>query len=316
MKARAVVFPEAGRVELREVTLREPQPDEVVVDTMYSSISSGTERLLFFGQLPAIPHLRYPLVPGYEAVGIVASTGAQVEGISPGDRVFVGGSFCYSDVAAAFGGQSSRLIKKASQIVPLENIPLAHAPLLALAATARHGVARLGDVSGARVAVFGAGAVGQLAAGFLAIAGAHPVLIDRSAERLQRATAGETVDVSNIPLEEQQIAPVRHSIEATGDSKQISSCARITEAGGSIVLLSYYDTLATPFVDLFLKESTLLVSREWAPADLLAARDAVSSGDLDLGWLASHVVPIDRYADAYDRAFNDSSILKVVLQWA
>jgi len=58
------------------------------------------------------------------------------------------------------------------------------------------------------------------------------------------------------------------------------------------------------------------VSREWAPADLLAARDAVSSGDLDLGWLASHVVPIDRYADAYDRAFNDSSILKVVLQWA
>ena len=42
MKAQAVVFPAAGRVELREVTLRDPAADEVVVDTGYSSISAGT----------------------------------------------------------------------------------------------------------------------------------------------------------------------------------------------------------------------------------------------------------------------------------
>ena len=316
MKARAVVFPEAGRVELRDVTLREPGPDEVVVDTSFSSISSGTERLLFSGKLPGMPQLRYPLVPGYEAAGTVLSAGSDVTGVRAGDEVFVGGSMCYTDVAAAFGGQSSRLIKRAAQVVALDGIPVAHAPLLALAATALHGVRRLGDVAGKRIAVLGMGAVGQLAAQFLTAGGAHAVIVDRSAERLAAARGAEKIDVSSTPLEDSVSAPVHHAIEATGDSAQIARCARILEPGGSIVLLSYYDALATPFVDLFVKEATLLVSREWAPPDLPAARDAVASGTVDLEPLARHVVPIDRFEHAYETAFNDPSILKVVLQWA
>ena len=316
MRARAVVFPEAGRLELRDVTLREPAADEVVVDTSYSSISSGTERLLFSGKLPGMPQLRYPLVPGYEAAGTVLSTGSDVANIAVGDEVFVGGSMCYTDVAAAFGGQSSRLIKRAAQVVALDGIAIAHAPLLALAATALHGVRRLGDVAGVRVAVLGMGAVGQLAARFLAAAGAHVVIVDRSAERLATAPGVEKIDVSQIPLEETLTTPVRHAIEATGDPAEIARCARIVEPGGSILLLSYYDTLTTPFVDLFVKEATLLVSREWAAPDLVAARDAVASGSVDLEPLARHVVPIDRYEHAYQTAFNDPSILKVVLQWA
>ncbi len=316
MRARAVVFPEAGRLELRDVTLREPAADEVVVDTSYSSISSGTERLLFSGKLPGMPQLRYPLVPGYEAAGTVLSTGSDVANIAVGDEVFVGGSMCYTDVAAAFGGQSSRLIKRAAQVVALDGIAIAHAPLLALAATALHGVRRLGDVAGVRVAVLGMGAVGQLAARFLAAAGAHVVIVDRSAERLATAPGVEKIDVSQIPLEETLTTPVRHAIEATGDPAEIARCARIVAPGGSILLLSYYDTLTTPFVDLFVKEATLLVSREWAAPDLVAARDAVASGSVDLEPLARHVVRIDRYEHAYQTAFNDPSILKVVLQWA
>jgi 3-hydroxyethyl bacteriochlorophyllide a dehydrogenase len=316
MKARAVVFAEAGRLELRDVTLREPAADEVVVDTSFSSISSGTERLLFLGKLPGMPQLRYPLVPGYEAAGTVLSVGPEVTNVRVGDQVFVGGSMCYTDVAAAFGGQSSRLIKRAAQVVSLDGVSLGQAPLLALAATALHGVLRLGDVAGARVAVLGMGAVGQLAARFLQAAGAHTVIIDRSPERLATAQGAEKIDVSNIPLEESLTAPVRHAIEATGDPAEIARCARIVEPGGSIVLLSYYDTLTTPFVDLFVKEVTLLVSREWSPPDLIAARDAVASGAVDLEPLARHVVPIERYEHAYQTAFNDPSILKVVLQWA
>lgn len=316
MKARAVVFAEAGRLEMRDVTLREPAADEVVVDTSFSSISSGTERLLFSGKLPGMPHLRYPLVPGYEAAGTVISVGSEVTSVREGDAVFVGGSMCYTDVAAAFGGQSSRLIKRANQVVPLHGIDVSHAPLLALAATALHGVNRLGAVGGARVAILGAGAVGQLAGRFLAAAGAEVVLIDRSAERLASAQAAEKLDVSEIPLEELMTQPVKFAIEATGNPGEIARCARILEPGGSIVLLSYYDTLTVPFVDLFVKEATLLVSREWAPPDLPAARDAVASGAVDLGPLAGYVVPIERYQHAYETAFNDPSILKVVLQWA
>jgi 3-hydroxyethyl bacteriochlorophyllide a dehydrogenase len=110
--------------------------------------------------------------------------------------------------------------------------------------------------------------------------------------------------------------PVQHAIEATGIAAEIARCARVMQAGGKIVLLSYYDALETPFMDLFVKEATLLVSREWAFDDLLAARDMVAAGAVDLGTLAGHVVPIERYAAAYDTAFNDPAILKVVLKWA
>jgi 3-hydroxyethyl bacteriochlorophyllide a dehydrogenase len=316
MNARAVVFEEAGRVDLRAVELRACAPDEIVVDTSYSSISSGTERLLFNGKLPGMPHLRYPLVPGYEAAGTVVSFGSEVEGFAVGDHVFVGGSMCYADVAAAFGGQSSRTIKRAAQVVPLHGIPLAHAPLLALAATSLHGVRRLGDVAGQRVAVLGMGAVGRLAASFLRAAGAHVVAVDPSAKRLAGAAADEKIDVSSAPLEELLKEPVQHAIEATGIASEIARCARVMQLGGKIVLLSYYDALETPFMDLFVKEATMLVSREWVFDDLLAARDAAASGAVELGALAEHVVPIEQFAAAYDTAFNDPSILKVVLQWA
>ncbi len=148
--------------------------------------------MLFGGKLPRIPGLGYPIVPGYEAAGRVVAVGPAAEGVAVGDEVFVGGSHCYTDAAAMFGGQSSRLIKRAAQVVPLHGIPLAQAPILALAATALHGVRRLGDVAGKRVAVFGMGAVGQLAAQFLQAAGATVVAIDRSAERLATAPGRRT----------------------------------------------------------------------------------------------------------------------------
>ena len=316
MKASAVVFAEPGKLEWREVTLRDLAPDEVLVATAFSSISSGTERLLFTGKLPGMPHLQYPFVPGYEAAGTVLQTGSDVDSVRVGDEVFVGGSMCYTDIAAAFGGQSSHLIKRAPQTIALQGIPVAHAPLLALAATALHGVRRLGDVAGQRVAVFGMGAVGQLAAGFLKAQGAHVVAIDRSADRLENVAGDEKIDVSQMPIEEALTQPVAHAIEATGDPGQIARCARVLAPGGSILLLSYYDNLTTPFVDLFVKEATLIVSREWAPPDLLEARDAIANGSVNVAPLAGHVVPIERYESAYHTAFNDPSVLKVMLQWA
>ena len=46
MKTQAIVIPEPNRVELREVELTEPGPDDLVVRTAYTSISAGTERML------------------------------------------------------------------------------------------------------------------------------------------------------------------------------------------------------------------------------------------------------------------------------
>ena len=50
--ARAFWTVAPGRGELREETLAAPGPDDVVVDTLYSGISRGTESTVFHGRVP------------------------------------------------------------------------------------------------------------------------------------------------------------------------------------------------------------------------------------------------------------------------
>jgi 3-hydroxyethyl bacteriochlorophyllide a dehydrogenase len=311
-----VLFTAERTLGSREVSLRVAAPDEVVVSTRYSSISAGTEKLIFNGKLPGFPMLRYPLVPGYESAGVVERVGPEVHGVAVGDEVFVGGSMCYTDAAGVFGGNASRLIKKGSAVVPLRGLSLAQAPLLALAATSLHGVLRLGDVRGKRVLVLGLGAIGQLAAQFLANAGARVIAVDRSADRVASLAGDARIETFGSVDDLAVIDAVDVAVEATGNPELIASCARLVRSGGSIVLLSYYDRLQTDYVDLFVKEITLLVAREWAHDDLLAARDAAASGLIDLAPLAGYVVPVGEYERAYQTAFDDPSVLKVILQWA
>jgi 3-hydroxyethyl bacteriochlorophyllide a dehydrogenase len=325
--ARAVVFAEAGRLDLRDVALREPAPDEVVVETRFSSISAGTERLLFGGALPGFPFLRFPLVPGYEAVGVVTERGADVRDVEVGDEVFVGGSMCYTDVAAAFGGQASQLIKKASAVVPLHGIPLEQAPLIALAATSLHGIRRLGDIRGKRIGVLGMGAIGQFAARFALAEGAHVFEADANPGRLSHIPGVQPFTLAAAPAAPVHGhghghggAPARELfdviVEATGKSELIATCTDLLATRGSILLLSYYDRLECDFVPVFLKEPSLVVSREWDHEDLLLARDAIADGRVAIGDLAGDAYPIERYESAYAAAFGDPSTLKVILQWA
>lgn len=315
--ASAVVFAEAGRLDFRAVTLRDAAPDEVIVKTHFSSISAGTERLLFDGKLPPIPHLRYPLVPGYEAVGIVTWIGADVTDVAVGDEVFVGGSMCYTDVAAAFGGQASALIKKAAQVVPLHGIPMAHAPLLALAATSLHGVLRCGDVRDKRVAVVGMGAIGQFAARFIAAMQPRALYeMDSNAARLGHVPSATSIDAASSTLAAGAGEPLDVVFECTGKSEMLAACAQALKLGGSIGVLSYYDVLTTPFVPLFLREVSLHVAKEWTHADLLTARDMIADGRVAIADLAASAFPIADYEQAYRTAFDDPSTIKVILQWA
>ena len=315
-RTHAIVFEAPGKLGTFDASLRVAADDEVVVDTAYSSISTGTERLIFAGKLPGFPMLRFPLVPGYESAGVVSRVGSACGDVRVGDAVFVGGSMCYTDVAGVFGGNAARLIKKAAQVVPLHGISLRQAPLLALAATSLHGVRRLGDVRDRRICVLGMGAIGQFAARFLVRAGARVVCADVNAARLADTPPGcESLDLASVALDD-ALQDLDALVEATGRSEEIARCARALRPGGTIVLLSYYDELRTPYVDLFVKEATLVIAREWAHADLLAARDAFASGEIGAGRLADHVLPVAAYERAYRTAFEDPSIPKVILQWA
>jgi NADPH:quinone reductase-like Zn-dependent oxidoreductase len=112
-RARAFWVRKPGAGEIREVPLREPGPDDVVVRTLHSGISRGTETLVFRGEVPESQReaMRAPFQEGdfpgpveygYLAVGVVGRGPAELRGRTVvelswyGDRevtVSLGGAF-------------------------------------------------------------------------------------------------------------------------------------------------------------------------------------------------------------------------------
>ena len=81
-RTKAVHFTGPGSVEVRDIDLGEPGPGDVLVETLASGISAGTERLVFRGGVPPSQHeamrapfqvgrFPAPVKYGYAAVGTV-----------------------------------------------------------------------------------------------------------------------------------------------------------------------------------------------------------------------------------------------------
>lgn len=314
MKTQAVVIPEANRVELREVELTPPGPDDVIVRTAYTSISAGTERMLLGGRLPH-PMLRFPIVPGYETVGRVVERGANVPRELDDRWVYVGGARCFVDVNAAWGGQAQTLIVDHRRVVPLDGVDPREGVLMALAATALHGIDLLGPREGQRALVLGQGPVGQFAARIARARGSWVAAADRVASRLACAAADQLIDAGERPLGEALDAPVDLIVEATGSMSALAGALSQLADGGTILLLGYYDAIELPYMPLFLKQARLITAREWAPGDLARAGELLRSGALDADRLLTHHMPIAEVAAAYDIALNDQDCLKLTLEW-
>ena len=89
MTRHALYFTEPHRVSLREEAISPPGPGQVLVKTLMSAISPGTELLIYRGEAPqdlvadtSIAALEgtlaFPLKYGYAAVGRVAEVGPEV----------------------------------------------------------------------------------------------------------------------------------------------------------------------------------------------------------------------------------------------
>src|SRR3984957_16196710 len=66
MDADALWYVGPGQAEIRREIVDDPRPGEVLVRTLYSAISRGTERLVFAGRVPESEHarMRAPFMEG------------------------------------------------------------------------------------------------------------------------------------------------------------------------------------------------------------------------------------------------------------
>ena len=153
-----------GVAELREEVLPDPGPDQVLVRTLASGVSRGTERLVLAGRVPRSQWaaMRAPLMAGgfpfpvkygYAAVGMVEQGPAGLLG----RRVF------------CLHPHQDRFLAPAAMCVPVpEGVPDHRAVLAANMETAVNVLWDARPLVGERALVVGAGVVGLLAAVLLA----------------------------------------------------------------------------------------------------------------------------------------------------
>lgn len=275
--------------------------------------------MLLDGRMPH-PALSFPVVPGYETVGQVIQVGKKVPQDLLGQWVYVGGARCFKGVNPAWGGQSQYITAEADRIVTLNGVPPDIGVILALSATALHGVNVAQVRRNDRVLVLGQGIVGQLAARLARRAGAAQVSVaDRVAVRLAASEADRVIDVSKDSLEEAMEGErVDLIIEATGSMAALTGALPLLADHGRVLLLGYYEHIDVPYAPMFMREAQLLVAREWVhgpDGDLPRTRDLLANGELNVNGLLTHRVPLDRIQAAYRLALEDPSCLKVVVEW-
>jgi bacteriochlorophyllide a dehydrogenase len=309
MQTRAVVLDQPRRLALRRLPLDAAGDGDVRVRVGWTGISTGTERLLWAGQMPAFPGLGYPLVPGYEAVGQVVEAGER-SGRQVGDWVFVPGARCFGETRGLFGGAASTLVVPGDRATPIAAQLAEGGTLMALAATAYH--AAWGSGGAPPELIVGHGALGRLLARLTVAMGSPPPTVwEHDPERRDGTETYPVIDPGDDPRRD-----YRAVYDMSGDAglldELIGRCAR----GGEVVLAGFYHApLTFAFVPAFLREVRLRVAAEWKPGDLAAVAALANEGRLPLQGLITHTAPAPAAVAAYHTAFTDPSCVKMILDW-
>ena len=306
---RAVVMHAPGQVGIDQLALRSLDEGDVLVRVKQSGISSGTERMLWSGTMPFFPGLSYPLVPGYEALGVVEAIGSDAA-VVVGDTVFVPGARCHEGAAGLFGASSQYLVSPANRVFPVRGTWTKDATLVALAATAFravHASEQLPEL------IVGHGVVGRLIARLVtALGGSRPTVWETNARRQSGA-----VDYDVTHPKDDDRTDYTVVCDASGDNAILDQLIARTAKGGEVVLAGFYgERLSFGFPAAFMREVSLRIAAEFTPADARAVIKLIDSGTLNLDGLVTHRMPATAAANAYNTAFGDPECLKMVLDWS
>jgi 2-desacetyl-2-hydroxyethyl bacteriochlorophyllide A dehydrogenase len=216
---------EQGKVKLLDSELGEIGNDEILVKTLFSTVSPGTE-LAWINHMENTPGV-YPYFPGYSCCGKIEKIGKDVKDLEIGDVVTANVSHC------------SRFIQKASKCIKIPSpVDFLEASAFRLASISLQGIRKADIQIGDDVAVLGLGAIGNLAAQLAFVAGAGKVVAFDFVEsrRVLAHSCGILYckENGNTPDNENAFNVV---IEATGNPKAVVTALKMVKPLGTVILL-------------------------------------------------------------------------------
>ena len=233
VEARAFWLSAPGRGEIRPVTLPKPGPDDVLVRTLRSGVSRGTETLVFRGGVPAGQYaaMRAPFQEG-EFPAPVKYGYLNVGAVEHGPP-----ELCGQTVFCLFPHQTAYVVPASAVAIVPKGVPAARAVLAGTVETAVNALWDAQPLLGDRISVVGAGMVGCCVARLLArFPGAEVTLVDVDASRAEVAKA-LGVDFA---LPDEAVGDRDLVVHTSATSAGLQCSLELLAPEGSVIDLSWY----------------------------------------------------------------------------
>ena len=197
------VMTEPGKIIFREIPVPEIGDGQVLVKIMDIGVC-GSDIHVYHGKHP---FTKYPVTQGHEVSGEIVKCGANVEGLTVGQKVTIEpqvycgkcypcrhGKYNLCEELKVMGFQTTGTASEffavdAKKVTPIpKSMSFEEGAMLEPLAVAVHAVRQMGNVTGMNIAVLGAGPIGNLVAQAAKGLGAAKVMItDVSDYRLEKA---------------------------------------------------------------------------------------------------------------------------------
>ena len=305
MPVRALFHTGPRSVEIRELPTPHAAAGEVVVRTLCSGISGGTERLVFRGEVPQDLALddtigslggtfEYPFAYGYACVGQVKGQDRLIFAFQPHQDVFA---------------------SAADDLIPLPAVSPAAATLFPLVETALQVTLDAETAYRDRVVVLGAGVLGLLTALLLNRAGQRALCAEPLAWRRDLASG---LGITAVVPEELAGEKVPRVIDATGNPEAPGRALDLLAHEGMLLIASWFGNkpVELPLGGAFHRRRLTIRSTQVStiPARLSAtwtvarrrAEVAALLPTLPLEDLCTHVFPFTAAAAAF-RAVDENA---------
>jgi threonine dehydrogenase-like Zn-dependent dehydrogenase len=188
-KIKAIVFPKPNEVTSGTFDLGPCDADNIVVRTLYTMVSTGTELRVLAGHYGADKN--FPLIPGYSVIGEVTQVGSAVKGYRVGDLISGRNPRPVPGINSQWGGQASRHVYVTSGedrpvVLPQGANPLDYL-VAEISAISLRGVKAARPRAGETAVVLGQGVIGAFSAVWLHARGCRVIVADLEQGRLERA---------------------------------------------------------------------------------------------------------------------------------
>jgi len=343
-KMKAAVLTQVGKIEIRELDIPTPAPDEALVRVRAVGLCGSDVHYYEHGRIgPYV--VTGPIILGHEAAGEVVAVGSEVRHLKEGQRVTIEpGATCgrceycksgrynlcpdvrFLATPPIDGAFCEYITMRADLLFPIpDSMSFEKAALIEPLSVGLHAVRR-GDLrTGETVVIMGMGPIGMMTLLAAKAAGAGRVIgVDLEPFRLERALQIGADGVINLREEDGQEALLRLTegrkadlaIETAGNGRAAQSAVQAVRRGGRVVLVGLPQEEATPFNIPYIVDNEIDIRGVFRYHNTYPTGVAVMAAEsLNLDPIITDRMTLEETPKAFEKAIKEkNSTLKIIIQ--